>query len=172
MADIAGIKIGIAWQGSKTYQGDAHRSVPLREFAPLAKLPGVRLVSLQKGHGAEQLAEFRDAWPVIDFGERLDADGAFLDTAAIMAHLDLIVTSDTAVAHLAGALGVEVWMAVCTAADWRWLRGGALRVVSDDAVVPRAALGRLAGGVRAHRGGAARARRPAGGADSRRHRSG
>jgi hypothetical protein len=89
LASIDGIKIGIAWQGSKTYQGDAHRSVPLREFAPLAAVPGVRLVSLQKGYGAEQLVEVANAWNVIDFGARLDADGAFLDTAAIMGHLDL-----------------------------------------------------------------------------------
>jgi tetratricopeptide (TPR) repeat protein len=117
------MRIGITWQGSQKYQGDAHRSIPLREFAPLARVPGVRLVSLQKGFGSDQLHAVRDTMEVLDFGDRLDADGAFLDTAAIMAHLDLVVTSDTAVAHLAGALGVEVWMAVSMAADWRWMRG-------------------------------------------------
>jgi hypothetical protein len=61
---------------------------------------------------------------VIDFGTRLDANGAFVDTAAVMAHLDLVVTSDTAIAHLAGALGVPVWLALSRAADWRWLRKG------------------------------------------------
>jgi hypothetical protein len=123
LADVAGFKIGIAWQGSPKYQGDAHRSVPLKEFAPLASLSGVRLVSLQMGYGSEQLQQAGKDWNVLDFGERLDADGAFVDTAAVMAHLDVVITSDTAVAHLAGALGVPVWLALCTASDWRWLRG-------------------------------------------------
>ncbi len=123
VTNVPHIRIGIAWQGSQKYQGDAHRSVPLRAFAPLAELPGVRLISLQKGYGAEQLRDVPGHWDIVDFGARLDADGAFLDTAAILAHLDLVVTSDTAVAHLAGALGIEVWMAVSMAADWRWMRG-------------------------------------------------
>ncbi len=116
-----GFKIGIAWQGSPTYGGDRHRSIPLKHFAPLTRLPGVRLVSLQKKAGAEQLATVAGDWGVLDLGPRLDEDGAFLDTAAVMAHLDLIVTSDTAIPHLAGALGVEVWMALPVARDWRWL---------------------------------------------------
>ncbi len=119
----AGFKIGIAWQGSQKYGGDAHRSIPLKQFEPLAKMPGVQLVSLQKGFGSEQLKELGKQWNVVDFGERLDANGAFVDTAAIMTCVDLVVTSDTAVAHLAGALGVPVWMALSTASDWRWLRG-------------------------------------------------
>ena len=115
------IKIGIAWQGSRNYQGDAHRSIALRHFAPLARIPGVRLISLQKGYGTEQLSAID--FDIVDFGAKLDADGAFLDTAAILTQLDLVITSDTAIVHLAGALGVPVWMAVSMAADWRWLRG-------------------------------------------------
>jgi hypothetical protein len=115
-------KIGISWQGSQKYGGDLHRSVPLKHFEPLAKMPDIRLVSLQKGYGTEHIQGVAKDWNILDFGERLDANAAFLDTAAIMTNLDLVVTSDTAVAHLAGALGVPVWMAVCTAADWRWLR--------------------------------------------------
>ncbi len=61
-------------------------------------------------------------WGVVDLGARIDANGAFLDTAAMMKHLDLVITSDTAIAHLAGALGVPVWMATSTAPDWRWLQ--------------------------------------------------
>ena len=121
---LDGFKIGIAWQGSQKYGGDAHRSIPLKEFEPLTKIDGVRLVSLQKGFGSEQLGPLAKQWNILDIGDRLDANGAFVDTAAIMTNLDLVVTSDTAVAHLAGALGVPVWMAVSMAADWRWLRVG------------------------------------------------
>jgi len=58
---------------------------------------------------------------VVDLGDSLDSDAAFLDTAAVMNHLDLVVTSDTAIAHLAGALGVRVWVALSLAPDWRWM---------------------------------------------------
>ncbi len=114
------IRIGIAWQGSQRYAGDGHRSAPLQAFAPLAGVPGVQLFSLQKGYGAEQLREVSD-WNVVDLGSRLND---FTDTAAVMKHLDLVVSVDTAVAHLAGALNVPVWVALCTASDWRWLESG------------------------------------------------
>ncbi len=92
-------------------------------FAPLAAVPGVRLFSLQKNHGVEQLAEARKAFPITDFSPPLDDGcGAFLDTAAVMANLDLVVSSDTSIVHLAGALGVRAWMATSFACDWRWLR--------------------------------------------------
>jgi hypothetical protein len=114
-----GFKVGICWQGSKTYQHDSHRSFPLSEFAPLAEVPGVRLVSLQNGHGAEQLTHA--PFEVIDLGEDLDKDNALTDTAAVMQSLDLIVSADTATAHLAGALGRPVWIPLPVVHDWRWL---------------------------------------------------
>jgi hypothetical protein len=80
----------------------------------------VRLVSLQKGAGCEQIAALADHIRVTDLGPRL-AD--FEDTAAVVANLDLVVAVDTAVAHLAGALGVPVWLAVPWPPDWRWLLG-------------------------------------------------
>jgi tetratricopeptide (TPR) repeat protein len=113
-----GFKIGISWQGSRTFRGDRFRSIPLRCFAPLAQIPGVHLISLQKGAGSEQLAEVRDLFPVTELGSRLQD---LTDTAAVMKNLDLVITSDTAPAHLAGALGVPVWVALSFAADWRWL---------------------------------------------------
>ncbi len=104
LAAVSGFKVGIAWQGSSKYAGDKHRSLPLKHFEPLARLPGVRLLSLQKGPGREQLAAVAAEWNVLDWTERLDeSGGAFMDTAALMQHLDLVVTSDTAIAHLAGA---------------------------------------------------------------------
>jgi tetratricopeptide (TPR) repeat protein len=112
--------VGIAWQGNPVFPQDCHRSMPLRHFAPLARVPGVRLFSLQKGFGAEQLATA--PFPVEDLGAALDvAGGAFTGTAAAMMALDLVIVSDSAVAHVAGALGRPVWVVLPVAPDWRWL---------------------------------------------------
>ena len=115
-------RIGIAWQGNIHHKWDRHRSIPLVEFAPLAAMPDVQLVSLQKGPGAEQVRDV--AFPIADLGEDFDtAAGAFMDTAAVCKNLDLVITADTALAHLAGALGVPVWVGLSVIADWRWLAG-------------------------------------------------
>ena len=114
--------VGIVWQGNPFPPVDRFRSIALQEYAPLARVPGVRLFSLQKGAGSEQLHSLTEPFPVIDLGRRLDLGaGAFLDTAAAMTQLDLVISSDTAAVHLAGALGVPVWMPLSSAADWRWL---------------------------------------------------
>jgi tetratricopeptide (TPR) repeat protein len=112
----AGLKVGIAWQGSPKHITDRQRSVPLTAFAPLAALAGVRLYSLQKDAGTEQLRSV--PFPIADLGPRL-AD--FSDTAAVVSALELVVSVDSALAHLAGALGAPVWMATPFAPDWRWL---------------------------------------------------
>jgi tetratricopeptide (TPR) repeat protein len=123
LAAYPGFKVGINWQGNPGYGGDFHRSVPLRHYAPLARLPGVRLFSLQKNEGADQLKGFGEG-PVIELGSRLDgATGAFMDTAAVLKNLDLFITSDTSVAHLAGALGVPVWVPLSAAPGWPWMWG-------------------------------------------------
>jgi tetratricopeptide (TPR) repeat protein len=114
--------VGIAWQGNPVFPQDCYRSIPLRRFAPLAAIPGVRLFSLQKGFGAEQLAAA--PFPVEDLSAALDATGgAFTDTAAAMMALDLVVVSDSAVAHVAGALRRPVWVILPLTPDWRWLLG-------------------------------------------------
>jgi hypothetical protein len=115
-------KIGIAWQGNSAYPCDHVRSIPLARFAPLARLRGVQLVSLQNGPGSEQLREVASQFSVFDLGSRLDETaGAFMDTAAVMKNLDLVVTCDTAIDHLAGALAVPAWLALPFVPDWRWL---------------------------------------------------
>jgi tetratricopeptide (TPR) repeat protein len=117
-----GFKVGIVWQGNPRFLQDRQRSIPLVHFAPLAQIEGVCLLSLQKGPGSEQLGAVAEQFRVIDLGCRLDKKGgAFMDTAAVMKNLDLVITSDTAIAHLAGALGVPVWVALSFAPDWRWL---------------------------------------------------
>jgi tetratricopeptide (TPR) repeat protein len=123
LAAYQGLKVGIAWQGGTAYRADHLRSIPLACFAPLAGVPGVRLLSLQKGHGAQEIGQLGGSFEVVDLAASLDNDGdAFVDTAAVMKNLDVVISSDTAVAHLAGALGVPVWVALSTAADWRWMR--------------------------------------------------
>ena len=87
------------------------------EFLPIAQLAGVELISLQKGHGTDQIAAA--PFPLTIF-EDMDDDGAFVDTAAIMQTLDLVISADTAIAHLAGALGRPAWVALSTWTDWRW----------------------------------------------------
>jgi hypothetical protein len=122
LAAHQGFKVGIGWQGNPSYPTDDLRSIPLRHFAPLVRVPGVTIVSLQKGKGSEQLDGVTAEWGVVAFGAELDTvAGTFMDTAAIMRTLDLVITSDTATAHLAGSLGVPVWVALCQLADWRWL---------------------------------------------------
>src|SRR5262249_49137094 len=115
-------KIGIAWQGSPKYSGDRQRSFPLSQFAPLARVAGVELLSLQKGLGSDQLPQVAGCFTVTDLATRLDeASGRFVDTAAVMKSLDLVVTCDSVLGHLAGALGVPVWVALPFVPDWRWL---------------------------------------------------
>jgi hypothetical protein len=116
-----GFRIGIAWQGNRENWLDAGRSIPLAAFGALANIPGVRLISLQKSPGTEQIDH-------VEFGGRIErvmdesdkSAEALLDTAAVMANLDLVVTSDSMIAHLAGALGCNTFIALRRVPDWRW----------------------------------------------------
>ncbi len=121
LAPVSGFTIGIAWQGSTQHAWDRHRSTSLAQFAPLAQIPGVQLISLQKNTGGAEANQDECPFPLISFGDWLDRDGAFTDTAAIIQNLDLVITVDTAVAHLAGALGRPTWIALHRTPDWRWL---------------------------------------------------
>jgi tetratricopeptide (TPR) repeat protein len=114
-------RIGLAWQGNPSYRADHRRSIPLAALRPLAALAGVRLISLQHGAGTEQLRDGSAVgFAVEDLGAELDRDGAFVDTAAVVRCLDLVVCSDSALAHLAGGLGARVWVALAAVPDWRW----------------------------------------------------
>ena len=119
-----GFKIGIAWQGGSLGKAAAGRAFPLAALAGLAAVPQVRLISLQKKDGLDQLDDLPPHMPVETLGEDFDGGtDAFLDTAAAMESLDLIITSDTAIAHLAGALGRPVWVGLQFVPDWRWQLG-------------------------------------------------
>ncbi len=119
-----GLRVGIAWQGNPEAERNwaRGRSILLAALEPLAREPGVRLISLQTGPGAEQLNSVGFTARVLSFGTALDTGaGAFMDTAAIIMSLDVVISSDSAVAHLAGALGVPVWVALHATSEWRWL---------------------------------------------------
>ncbi|HEX3727073.1 MAG TPA: tetratricopeptide repeat-containing glycosyltransferase family protein, partial [Pirellulales bacterium] len=115
-AGLRGLKIGIAWQGNPANPKDRFRSIPLAQFAALMRVPGIHWHSLQMGAGREQLTLER--MPIVDLEDRL---GDLHNTAAIMRHLDLVITCDSSAAHLAGALGMPVWVALAYAPDWRWM---------------------------------------------------
>ena len=117
-----GFRVGVAWQGNPVGKIDRGRSFPLAALAPIARVPGVRLVSLQKNDGEEQLRHLPDGMVVNGLGAGFDqGPDAFLDTAAVMDSLDLVITCDTSVAHLAGALGRPAWVALKAVPDWRWM---------------------------------------------------
>jgi tetratricopeptide (TPR) repeat protein len=117
-----GFKIGIAWQNAGASHLDKLRSAPLREFAALSEIPGVRLISLQKGRGVEEIQAVGFGEQIETLGDDFDAGGgAFLDTAAVMMNLDLIVTPCNAIAHVAGALGRPTFVALMHVPEWRWL---------------------------------------------------
>jgi hypothetical protein len=117
-----GFKIGIAWQGNPSGTIDEGRSVPLQDFVPLSRIPGVRLISLQKHVGLDQLADLPKDAEIETLDDDFDSGpDAFIDTAAVMTTLDLIITADTSIAHLAGALGRPTWVALKHVPDWRWL---------------------------------------------------
>jgi hypothetical protein len=119
-----GTRIGIAWQGNQLIMGSEGKSFPVAALEGIAKLPGVRLIRLQKNAGSEQLEHLPPGMTIEDYAFDEGRD-AFLDTAAIMLNCDLVITADTAPAHLAGALGVPAWVALKHVPDWRWFLGTA-----------------------------------------------
>jgi Flp pilus assembly protein TadD len=118
LGPLDGLKVGIAWQGNPDHKKDRQRSFRLERFEPLAWMEDIHVISLQKGIGSEQLEALSGRFPIVDLGPRLTD---FAATAALVRNLDLLITPDTALAHLAGALGVPVWVALPFASDWRWL---------------------------------------------------
>ncbi len=116
-----GFRVGISWQGRRS-RGDRGRSFPLQLLRRLADIPEVRLISLQKNDGAEQLEDLPAGTIIERLGDDYDAGpDAFVDAAAVMQNLDLVISSDTALLHLAGALGRPTWAMLRHIPDWRWL---------------------------------------------------
>jgi hypothetical protein len=118
-----GIKVGLVWKGNPGHSNDTARSLPhFSALRPLWSVQGVHFISLQVGGAEAQARECADQQPALCLG---DAIRDFGDTAAIVAQLNLVICVDTAVAHLAGALGVACWLMLPRRrTDWRWLRAG------------------------------------------------
>ncbi|MHB8493278.1 MAG: tetratricopeptide repeat protein [Casimicrobiaceae bacterium] len=115
MRGITKPRVGLAWAGNRTLRDDARRSIPLKQFAALFRHPQIQLMSLQKGEAAKDWIDLAKTGS--EFIERCED---FMDTAALVTNLDLVVTVDTAVAHLAGALGKPVWLLNRFGSEWRW----------------------------------------------------
>jgi hypothetical protein len=116
LSRLGGIRVGLAWAGNPNYIRDAMRSASLDEFAPLLEIPGASFVSLQKGSASGQLDRWKSS--ITDW---MDECEDYLDTAALVAELDLVISVDTSIAHLAGALGRPVWLLNRFESEWRWL---------------------------------------------------
>lgn len=116
------LRVGLAWKGNPRFENDSERSIPdLKTLASLGTVAGVRFFSLQKGAGEDEAANPPVGLPIVNLGPRI-AD--FADSAAIVANLDLIISVDTAIAHLAGAMARECWILLPDyMTDWRWLTG-------------------------------------------------
>jgi tetratricopeptide (TPR) repeat protein len=120
------LRVALAWAGNPRMETGpyAGRSPPLAQLEPLLTVPGVEFVSLQKGTGEKQLDAVPFAAAIRRFPDLDAGEHALLDTAAILKCVDLLVTSDTAIAHLGGALGVPTWLCLMSEPDWRWMREG------------------------------------------------
>jgi hypothetical protein len=114
-----GPRVGLAWAGNPKYKADRQRSTRIETFLPLLHSAGATWIALQKGEAADQLAGLPGDVFVYD-GSRRDEDLA--ETAAVISGLDLIVTTDTCIAHLAGAMGKPVWTMLPYLSDWRWMQ--------------------------------------------------
>jgi tetratricopeptide (TPR) repeat protein len=113
-----GLKVGLVWAGNPGHDRDHARSIELNDLICLANIPGLQLYGLQKGAAAGQVKGLAADKNLINLGCEFED---FSDTAAVIANMDLIISVDTAVAHLAGAMGVPVWTLVYFAPDWRWM---------------------------------------------------
>jgi len=115
LASTSGVRVGLAYAGARQLADDAKRSIPLHKFERVLNVPDCTFFSLQKGEAQAQIANANGH--IVDW---MDECADFLDTAALTANLDLVISVDTAVAHLAGALGVPVWLLNRHGSEWRW----------------------------------------------------
>ena len=121
LKDIKGFKVGINWQGRKSYGVDHLRSIPLFYYEKLFTIEKINFINLQKGFGTEQIKDFKYKDKLYDFSSEIDnGDNAFEDTIGILQNLDLIITSDTALPHLSSTLGIKTWVLLHYSPDWRW----------------------------------------------------
>jgi len=115
VSSLDGFKVGIAWSGNNSFSWDVIRSITLDRLGPLFSIPGIVWISLQKGQAAEQLKQIE--LPIHDW---MDEANDIMDTTALIACLDLVITVDTSIVHMAGAIGRPTWLLNRFETDWRW----------------------------------------------------
>jgi len=113
-----GLRVGLVWRGNPKHDSDMFRSIPLGLWSPVLKTSGLTFISLQMGLDGKELAPFQEQYSIYDAAHEVSDFG---DTAALVADLDLVISVDTAVAHLAGAMNKPVWLLISAANDWRWM---------------------------------------------------
>lgn len=126
--DGLGLKVGLAWQGNPQNPRDEEKSIPFKEMKPILAVPGARFFGLQVGHGADQAKRPPKGVDFTPLGEELGAARhGMIDTAAVIANLDLVISVDSAVAHLTAAMARPLWVLVYMVPDWRWMIAGETR---------------------------------------------
>ena len=110
--------VGIVWAGRPLHADDRNRSCALKQFLPLSGIHGIQLIGLQKGQAEKQVNDLGTETGIVNLGEEFED---FTDTAGVIQNLDLVIAVDTAVAHLAGAMGKAVWVLLPFIPDWRWM---------------------------------------------------
>ncbi|MDA9709414.1 hypothetical protein N9U19_00445 [Candidatus Pelagibacter sp.] len=118
---ITGYKIGLCWQGDPNYGRDFMRSIPLKKFEKLFLIPNLNFINFTKGAGQEQLKDFKFKEKIYDFSNELDnGNNSFEDSIALLKNIDLLITADTAVGHVASTMDIKTWLLLDYSADWRW----------------------------------------------------
>jgi tetratricopeptide (TPR) repeat protein len=114
----AQLRVCLAWSGGQLYENDPYRqrAIPLSQLQPILNIPGIAFFTVQKGRGAKELQE-QPSGMITNLATEIRD---YLDTAAILTHMDLVISNDSSIAHLAGAIGAPTWVLLPYAADWRW----------------------------------------------------
>ena len=119
--NIKGYKIGLCWQGDPNYGRDFMRSIPLKNFEKLFYIPNLSFINFTKETGLNQLKDFKFKNKIYDFSSQLDnGENSFEDSIALLKNIDLLITADTAVGHVASTMNVNTWLLLDYSADWRW----------------------------------------------------
>ena len=119
--NIKGYKIGLCWQGDPNYGRDFMRSIPLKNFEKLFYIPNLSFINFTKETGLNQIKDFKFKNKIYDFSSQLDnGENSFEDSIALLKNIDLLITADTAVGHVASTMNVNTWLLLDYSADWRW----------------------------------------------------
>ena len=119
--EIKGFKVGINWQGRKTYEVDHLRSIPLNYFNDLFNIEKINFISLQKGYGSEQIKNFKHKDKLYNFSKEVDnGENIFEDTIGILQNIDLVISIDSSLVHLSSTLGIKTFALLHFCPDWRW----------------------------------------------------